>query len=386
MKRLSTQKGKRKSVDQAISGTARTEYDAAKLARRLRRGEIAIVDVLDLDRATAELLVTARPAAVLNAQESISGRFPSGGAQVLVEAGVPLVDSFGQALLAVRDGVKVRIDGADVYVGDNKVATGLVQTGSTVAARQADAVGGMRTQLASFTAGAMDHVERDHAVLLDGAGLPDVEVDFEGKQVVVIGPGFEHEELLKSLRGYLRDRRPAIIAVGTAADAAMKHAYPPALIVGDIEGVSEEALTSGATIVLHAGASGGTGASRLDSLKAKRVETALGVSSVDLALLLAHHGGASVIATVGVPADLVSLVEQGSEHAGGTFLARLVAGEKIVDAATLAQVYRYRYSPWTLVALLLAALFAVANAVWLTPGGSAWLKGLWPDIEGWFGG
>ena len=386
MKRLTAQKGKRRDAADSITGTARTEFDAGKLARRLKRGEVAIVDVLDLDRATAELLAGARPAAVLNAQESISGRFPSGGAQVLVEAGVPLVDSIGQAVLAIRDGAKVRIDGPDIFVADDKVATGLVQTAASVAARQEDAVEGMRTQLASFTARAMDHVERDHEALLDGKGLPDLELDLEGKQVLVIGPGFAHEDLLRSLRGYLRDRRPTIIAVGAAADAAMKHAYPPALIVGDIEGVSEEALTSGAAIVLHAGASGATGARRLDSLKAKRVETDLTVASVDLALLIAHHGGADVIATVGVPADLVSLVEQGGEHAGGTFLARLVAGEKVVDAATLAKVYRHRYSPWTLVALVLAAFFAVANAIWVTPGGSAWLAGLWPDIEGWFGG
>jgi len=58
----------------------------------LSAGDIAILDHLDLDGPTADALVDAGVVAVLNRAAMISGRFPNRGPQILVDAGVPLVD------------------------------------------------------------------------------------------------------------------------------------------------------------------------------------------------------------------------------------------------------------------------------------------------------
>jgi uncharacterized membrane-anchored protein len=111
----------------------------------------------------------------------------------------------------------------------------------------------------------------------------------------------------------------------------------------------------------------------------------LTVSSDDLAILLAHNSGASLIVTVGVASGLADFLEEGRPEAAATFLARLVAGGRLADAGTVVGLYRHRYSPWTLIALVLAALFALGNALALTPGGAAWLRDVWPVVASWFG-
>jgi uncharacterized membrane-anchored protein len=385
MKRIVGTSRTRKDADRFISGVARLDSHPMHLARRLRRGEIAIVDVMDLDQRTAEALASARPAAVLNASTSISGRFPAGGAKVLVDAGIPLVDALGVNILGIRDGDRVRIEGAEVFQGTDKIAEGVRQSPSDIGGAMESAAKGAGVHLASFAASVLDSVDRDALLLLDGAGLPRVETRIDGLQVVILSTGFGHTEQLRQIRPFLRDRRPLIIAVGAAADEAMRDAYAPKVIVGNVEGISEAALTSGAEVVLHEPGQGDGGARRLDSLNVRHVYSDVSVSSEDLAILLAHHAGASLIVTVGVASGLADFLEEGRPEAAATFLARLVAGGRLADASTVAALYRHRYSPWTLIALVLAALFALGNALALTPGGAAWLRDVWPVVASWFG-
>ncbi len=368
-----------------VSGVARLETSPMHLARRLKRGDIAIIDEMDLDQRTAEALVSARPAAILNAASSISGRFPAGGAKIILEARIPLLDALGSDVLSVRDGDRVRIEGAEVFHGTDKIAEGTRLSLPDVAEAMTEASTGASVHLASFAASVLDSIDRDGPLLLEGKGLPELTVEMKDRQVVVLSTGFGHAEQLKKIRPYLRDRRPIIIAVAEGADAAMKGAYAPAVIVGNVEAVSEAALTSGAEVILHEPGTGDGGANRLDSLNVRHKISELDLSSDDLAVLLAHRAGASVIVTVGVPAGLSDYLDEGRPEAAGTFLARLVAGGKLADAGTVARLYRHRYSPWTLAALILAALFALGNALALTPGGAAWLRDVWPVVASWFG-
>ena len=77
-----------------IVGTARVDRDIDRLLRRVGPGDIVVIDALDLDRITADALVAANIAAVVNASPSISGRYPNLGPEVLVNNGVTLPTSF----------------------------------------------------------------------------------------------------------------------------------------------------------------------------------------------------------------------------------------------------------------------------------------------------
>src|ERR1700685_3136652 len=62
------------------------------LTKRLCPGDIAIIDHVDLDRVAADALISRKVSAVVNAAVSMSGRYPNLGPQLLMEAGIPLVD------------------------------------------------------------------------------------------------------------------------------------------------------------------------------------------------------------------------------------------------------------------------------------------------------
>ena len=78
-----------------VVGTARVDRDIDRLLRRVCPGDIAVLDVLDLDRITADALVDAEIAAVINASPSVSGRYPNLGPEVLLANGVTLIDETG---------------------------------------------------------------------------------------------------------------------------------------------------------------------------------------------------------------------------------------------------------------------------------------------------
>src|SRR5918994_2978177 len=70
-----------------VHGPARIHRRTASLLGRLRVGDIAVIDHLDMDRDTAQALVDAGVVAVVNAGPLISGRYPNLGPERLVEAG-----------------------------------------------------------------------------------------------------------------------------------------------------------------------------------------------------------------------------------------------------------------------------------------------------------
>src|SRR5207245_4839916 len=83
------------------SGPVRSGRRTKLLVKRLARGDIALIDHLDIDRVSAEELIAAGAAAVLNCRASSSGSYPNLGPQLLVEAGILLVDLPDDALFEV---------------------------------------------------------------------------------------------------------------------------------------------------------------------------------------------------------------------------------------------------------------------------------------------
>src|SRR5674476_639563 len=110
-----------------IWGIVRIDSRTKDLTKRLKSGDIAIIDHQDLDKVSAEALLSCKPVAVINAAQSITGRYPNMGPEILIDAGVPLLDNVGNdVMLAVKDGQSARLDGDTLYVGDVVVAKGIL--------------------------------------------------------------------------------------------------------------------------------------------------------------------------------------------------------------------------------------------------------------------
>ena len=199
-----------------VSGTARSDRRTAALVARLREGDVAVLDQVDLDGQTAEALVDARVAVVLNRSAMISGRFPSRGAQVLADAGIPMVDlvraTGGRELASVvPDGRRVRVLGGSVLVGDEVVAEGRELTGDEVATQLDAARLGMAAQLQTLTHDSAEFIRREEGLLLHGEGVPRLRTRLKGRPVVVVGHGPDGAAELRAMRRYLREMKPVVI-------------------------------------------------------------------------------------------------------------------------------------------------------------------------------
>ena len=363
-----------------VTGVARVDRHTDALLRRLRPGDIAVLDQVDLDRATADALVAADVAAVVNAAPSISGRFPNLGPQILVDAGVPLVDAAGTEVLhAVKDGTRVRLHDGVLYSGEVALAEGVAQTADSVADALVEARSGLAHQLEAFAANTIEFMRRERGLLLDGVGVPDVQVDLAGRQVLVVAAGYGHVADLRRLNRFVREHRPRLIGVGAGADALLAAGHRPHLIVGNPAEVSDEALTCGADVVVPAFTDGhAPGLHRVQDLGAGAVTFPSSANSEDLALLLAHHHRASMIITVGLSASMTEFLDRGrSGSNASTFLTRLRTGDTVVDGRVVAALHRNRISGWLAALLLVSAAVAAVGALLVSQAGDgvlAWAQ------------
>src|SRR6202167_2367690 len=158
-----------------VVGVARVDQQTKSLVKRLNPGDIAVIDHADLDRVSADELITCKVAAVVNAARSITGRYPNLGPRILLDAGIPLVDDVGREVLArVTEGEPVRLDGEVLYLGDQVVAKGVLQTAETVGAAMDAARAGVTTQIDSFAANTLEFLRQERDLLANGIVVPDL--------------------------------------------------------------------------------------------------------------------------------------------------------------------------------------------------------------------
>lgn len=358
-----------------VVGPARVDARTKDLTKRLQPGDIAVIDHLDIDRVSAEALVACRPAAVLNVAQSSSGRYPNLGPEIIVQAGIPLIDDLGGAIMSLREGRPVRVEDAAVYSGGVLIAEGIEQSAESIAKIMVEAREGLSVQLEAFAGNTMDFLSRERELLLDGVGVPEVRTEIEGRHVLIVVRGYHYKEDLAMLRSYVREYRPVLIGVDGGADAILETGFTPHMIVGDMDSVSDRALQSGAEVVVHAYRDGrAPGLSRVQQLEVEHVVFPATGTSEDVAMLLADDKGAELIVAVGTHDTLVEFLDKGRAGMASTFLTRLRVGSKLIDAKGVSQLYRTRISTGQVILLALAGLAAIVVALATTEfGQTLWL-------------
>jgi uncharacterized membrane-anchored protein len=369
-----------------------------RLVQRLQPGEVAVIDHEDLDRVSAESLVDAGVAGVVNAARSISGRYPNLGPLTLVRAGVPLVDAVGPLLLRkVREGDPVRLDGDRVLVGDRLVGVGIRQSEPAVREAMGRAQLAIAERFESFARNTLDYMQRERDLLFGGAGLPALEHDLARRSVLVVVRGYDYKEDLAVLGPYIRDVRPVLLGVDGGADALVEAGYVPDLILGDMDSVSDDALRltqdrgrrwfrrrQPTELLLHAYQGGrAPGRARLEALGVPfRVVEASGTSE-DVAFLLAHEKGAEAIVAVGSHGNLREFLDKGREGMASTFLVRLRVGEILMDAKGVSRVYTPRVHTRDSLLLIAAAIAAMAAVVAISPPLRLYVIQLFEQVQQW---
>ncbi|WP_156251112.1 putative cytokinetic ring protein SteA [Pseudactinotalea terrae] len=373
MRPLLKRRQRARELQESSLGRVRVDPSTKTLTKRLQAGDIAVIDHQDIDRVSAEALVRVGPAAVLNAAMSTSGRYPNVGPDILVSAGIPLIDDLGPAVMDLREGTQVRIDDATVFdIHGSVIAEGVRQSETTVTANLLAAREGLSEQIEAFAGNTMEYIRRERELLLDGIGVPEITTDIEGRHVLIVVRGYSYKEDLAMLRPYIREYRPLLIGVDGGADAILDAGLKLDMIVGDMDSVSDAALSSGAEIVVHAYRDGrAPGKERVENLGVEPVVFPATGTSEDVAMLLADDKGAELIVAVGTHETLVEFLDKGRSGMASTFLTRLRVGSKLIDAKGVSRLYEHRVSSLQVGLLVLAGVAALMTALAVTPTGQA---------------
>ena len=348
-----------------ISGFARIDRRTKRLVTLLQQGEIAVIDHADLDALAARSLADAHVSAVINAQPFISGRYPNRGPAVLKTANVPMFELADPAHLALlRDGAFVVIDESGcLYQNDVALSqmtfwsTELVEK-NTLAARA-----NLGNELERFARNTLQYLDADKDLLLDPTDVPSTPgVTISGRHALIVVRGENYKEDLGLLRPYIRDVKPVLIAVDGGADALLGIGQTPDIIIGDMDSVSDEALQSGALLIVHAysrGAGDAPGMSRVTDLGLDALQFPVPGTSEDAALLLAYEHGADLIVALGTHSNLEDFLDKGRAGMASTFLVRLKVGSRLVDARGVFKLYQPKPPASAFFAIVLSAMFPI---------------------------
>jgi uncharacterized membrane-anchored protein len=364
-----------------ISAKARVDRKTKHLAIRIQRGEIAVIDHVDLDSTCARMLLDRRIGAVINASPSISKRYPNTGPRILADAGIPIIDNVGKEIMTtVLEGDELEIEGDTIWRHGAKLASGVRLTQDEITRLMDASRENLSEEIAKFAENTLMFVQQEKSLVLDPIDVPALKTRISGRHalIVVRGEGFRQD--LGIIRSYVQDMKPILIGVDGGADALVDFGLKPDLIVGDMDSVRDDTLKCGAELVVHAYGNGSHEAPGLARVKSLGLEAAvfpIHGTSEDMAMLLAYEEGAELIVAVGSHSNLIDFLDKGRAGMASTFLTRLRVGSKLVDAKGVSRLYRNRPASKDLLLLFAAAAVPILVVAFQSPAVRTYVSYAW---------
>jgi len=358
----------RNSIDYEVQAVARIDKRTKNLVKRLRPGEVAVIDHTDIDKVSAESLIECRPAFVVNAACSITGNYPNLGPLMLVASGINILDETGQRVFeCIKEGDRVELFGNAIFLNGELVSRGTLLTLEEIELRIDDSKARLGKHLGDFAANTVELLEAEKEILLETVELPHITTKFKGRQTLIVVRGSDYKRDLKALRTYIREIKPVLVGVDGGADALLEMGYKLDMVVGDMDSVSDKSLGCGAELVVHGYPDGGApGKSRLDDMELPSTVFHYPGTSEDIAMLIAYEKGSELIAMVGGHNNLIEFLDKDRKGMASTFLVRLRVGTALVDAKGISQLYQTRIKAWHLVMMVIAALIVIAIVILLS--------------------
>jgi uncharacterized membrane-anchored protein len=355
-------------VASGVKAIARIDKRTKNLVKRLKPGEIAIIDHTDIDRVSAESLIECRPAMVVNAACSITGNYPNLGPLMILASGIQILDETGQRVFErIEEGDSVEVAGNAVLMDGQLVTRGTQLTLEEIELRIEDSKTRLGKHLGDFAANTVALLEAEKEILLESVELPHITTRFKGRHALIVVRGHDYKRDLQAMRTYIREVKPVLVAVDGGADALMEMGYRPHMVVGDMDSISDAALWCGAELVVHGYPDGRVpGKGRLDDMELASTVFHYPGTSEDIAMLIAYEKGAELIAMVGGHNNLIEFLDKDRKGMASTFLVRLRVGPALVDAKGISQLYQTRVKAWHLALMVLTALLVIAVVILLS--------------------
>lgn len=364
-----------------IEAVARVGLSTKTLLRSVKPRQILVIRHRDLDDMAAAGILDAKVKAVINAAPSISGAYPVMGAWTLMKAGIPIYEIQADRIDDFQDGATILIeeehDGVFVRTGDQHIpAIRLTEPAWQESYAQAEA--NIGRQLNDFIDNTLQYAGKEKQFVINPLPIPSLKTRMAGQHVLVVVRGSGYKSDLQAIQDYIKDYKPVLIGVDGGADALMETGYTPHLIVGDMDSISDQALRSGAEIVVHAYPDGrAPGMERIAELGLQAKQLPAPGTSEDIAMLIAYERQAELIVTLGTHTHMIDFLQKGRKGMSSTMLVRMKIGSKLVDAKGVSKLYPRRARLRNVMIVPAAACFPLAMLALIHPGIRQMISTLW---------
>ena len=330
-----------------IKGIYIRDRKTKHLLRRIRPNQIALIHHTDLDELASIGLIDKKVKAIVNFSSSFSCRYPTNGLKKILEAKIPVFDVIDKKELFsnLPDMGMIEIDfngnQANLKLEQREVSFHVEKwTIEKWERMYIQSKGNLEHELGRFIDNTLEYAMKEKDFVLKTAKMPKLKTVMKGRHVVVVVRGTHYREDLLAIQSYIEDIKPVLIGVDGGADALLEYGLQPDLIIGDMDSVSDEALRSGAEILVHAYIDGlAPGFERVEQLGLHANIIPSKGTSEDVAMLLAYEEQAEIIVALGTHSHMVDFLEKGRKGMASTMLVRMKVGTKLVDAKGVNKLY-----------------------------------------------
>ena len=352
-----------------VEAPIKVDRKTKRLAKRLTGREIAVINHMDIDEVAANSLVEGKVKLVINAAQSISGKYPNKGPGILTDKNILIIDNVGQELFdELKEGQIIEVNNGQIYRDGQLLGEGSVLDKDKVAIKIKEAYDNMSVELDRFIDNTIEYAKKEKGFILGEVEIPKVKTKYKDRHVLVVVRGQDYKEDLATIRSYIEEMKPILVGVDGGADALIECGYDPDVIVGDMDSVTDEALKKAKEIVVHAYVDGrAPGLKRVQDLGLDAVVFPAPGTSEDIAMLTAYEYGAELIVALGSHSNMIDFLEKGRKGMASTFLVRLKIGAKLIDAKGVNLLYKSKLKMKYIWALVVTAIFPVLIIAYLSP-------------------
>ena len=290
----------------------------------------------DIDAIAATDIVSKGVQAVVNFSPSMTGTYEHNGVQILLNHHIPVFDIIAYYPMdSIIENRVILIMNESLYIKDNMTYryVGKLKryTKEQVKLLKDQAKKHFSDEFRRFGENSLTFAAEELTRFLEPMTIPKPFQALQDEEVLIVVRGREYEADLAVLKKMLK-KNLSIIAVDGAADGLLRQGMIPSIIFGDMDSVSEQALTCGAELIAHSYANGQSpGLERLKELGLNANTSSMMGTSEDVAIITAYRAGAKRIYLIGSHTSMNEFLEKGRKGMGSTLLVRMEASERIVD-------------------------------------------------------
>ncbi|WIV10984.1 putative cytokinetic ring protein SteA [Proteiniborus sp. MB09-C3] len=344
-----------------IKGTVKKDKRTKNLIKRLKPGDIAIIDHKDLDEIAANSLVESKIKCVLNLNLSISGKYPNKGPSILNEYGILLLESKNKEIFdIINEGDELELNDNVIIYKNNIIGNYEELDSGKIQELLKVGYSNLEKELDKFIENTLEYAKEEKELVLEKGSMPRVKTKMANKHALVVVRGKDYKKDLLAIQNYISEMKPILIGVDGGGDALLEFGYIPDIVIGDMDSVSDKCLQLSKEIIVHAYKDGrAPGLERVNNLGLEAKIYPSAGTSEDIAFLLAYSNNVDLIVAVGTHSNMIDFLEKGRSGMASTFLVRLKVGSRLVDAKGVNMLYRSSLKIKYVIGLGIAALIPI---------------------------